>query len=128
MPGPNTPVIKGNKAYGDRTALDRLALTGSGLKQGNADYIPSTRRPVGRPQGAATAVQPNPALGTNAVPPDHIALMEDFSRASLVAQIAEATAQDMMAGPWLRKYAEFARRELQRKADALRQKTPFFDE
>lgn len=127
MPGPNTPVIKGNKSYGDRTALDRLAIAGSGLKQGNADYVPTQRNPVGRPPGATNVVRGNPAMGTDAIPPEHTALMKDFSRASLVAQIGEAGAQDMMAGPWLRKYAEFARREVQRRAEALRNQTPMFE-
>lgn len=127
MAGPNTPVIKANKAYGDRKALDRLAITGSGLKQGNADYVPRTRRSVGRPRGTtAPAVQPQQAAPP--IPQEHIAMMEDFARSALVAQVAQAAAQDMMAGPWLRKYAEIAQREVQRKADVLRQNTPFFEE
>lgn len=127
MAGPNTPVIKANASYGDRKALDRLAITGSGLKQGNADYVPSTRRSVGRPRGAtAPAVQPQRAAPP--IPQEHIAMMEDFARSALVAQVAQAAAQDMMAGPWLRKYAEIAQREVQRKADVLRQNTPFFEE
>jgi len=127
MAGPYTPALKSNRQYGDRTALDSLAITGSGLKQGNADYVPQTRRPVGRPQGA-TSTSAQPQQVAPAIPQEHIAMMEDFARSALVAQVAQAAAQDMMAGPWLRKYAEIAQREVQRKADALRQNTPFFEE
>lgn len=124
MPGPQTPVIRQNKQYGDRQALDRLAQTGSGLKQDNADYIPQQRNPIGRPPGP----QPAAAAPTESgVPPEHAALIEDFSRAALVAQVGAAVAQEMMAGPWLRMYAQLADGDYQTKGESVRSKTPFFE-
>ncbi len=122
-----TPVIKANKQYGDQKALDVLTRTASGLRQGNADLVPTERRGVGRPAGAAA----QPAVGGTPapeIPPEHIVLMEEFARRAAVAQRANAAAQDPLAGPWLRAYAEQAQVKAEESAQSLRSQTPFFNE
>lgn len=129
MPKPTTtPIIRPNKAYGDQKALDSLKRQASGMKQGNADVLPTERRGPGRPAGTG-AVQPTPQAQPEAagIPPEHIALMEDFARATAVAQTAAAAAQDPTAGPWLRMYAQYAEDELRSKGEKVRAGTPFFE-
>lgn len=130
MAGPQTPVIKGNKAYGDQKALDSLARQGTGMKYDNAGPV-TERRGAGRPTGSTAAPAPGvpgpagaPAPG---VPGSEAELMENFSRAALVAGVGQATQQELMAGPWLRKYAEFSQVDVDRKGKALQAGTPFFD-
>ena len=127
MAGPQTPIIKGNKAYGDQKALDSLQRAGTGLKQGNADILPTERRGVGRPAGTSTGQVPQTTQpGVPGIPAEHVQLMEDFARATAVAQIGKAAASDPLAGPWLRAYAQRADTELAVKAERMRAQTPFF--
>jgi len=126
--GPNLAVIKGNKAYGDQKALDSLTRQSSGLSFDNAGPV-TERRGAGRPQGSAqvagvpgAAPAPEPLI-----PQEHAALIESFARAALVAQVGEASRRDMMAGPWLAQYAEFAQNDLAKKGVALQTGTPNFE-
>lgn len=127
MPGPTTPRIQGQKQYGDQKALDSLKRAGSGLKQGNADILPTERRAAGRPVTTGAGIAPQQAPVEPGIPPEHVALIEDFARATFVAQTAARAAQDPMAGPWLRSYAQFAENEVMTKGERVRSSTPFFD-
>lgn len=128
MPGPQTPIIKPNKQYGDQQALDALARQGSGLKFDKAGPV-TERRGVGRPPGAATARPPaaQPVAPATPIPEEHIRLMEEFARSALVASVWRQAAQDPMAGPWVRQYAKMAEEDYVRKGSRLRDETPFFE-
>lgn len=128
MAGPQTPVIKGNKQYGDAKALDSLKRQATGLQYDNASTLPQERRGVGRPAGP-TAGQAIPQAQPEApgIPPEHVAMIEDFARATFVAQTGSRAAQDPMAGPWLRSYAQFAEQEVIAKGERVRASTPFYD-
>lgn len=126
MAGPQVPIIKGNKAYGDQKALDSLTRQGTGMKYDNAGPVTERQGP-GRPVSSGAGVAQMGNTGGQGVPPREVELMENFSRAALVASVGQATAQEIMAGPWLRKYAEFSQQDVERKGKALQANTPFFD-
>lgn len=123
MAGPQTPVLKSNKAYGDQKALDSLTRQGTGMKYDNAG-APTERQGPGRPPGAASALA-MPGVEPS-IPGEHADLIENFSRASLVAQVGAAAGQEMMAGPWLRQYAALSQDYLKAKAKDLQVGTPNF--
>ena len=107
---PNQPV------YGDMKRLTQLA---SGLKQSNADSVPTIRTPAGRPAGSTSAPAPAmPGAEVGSIPEEHLAIMDSAARAMRTAGIARQAAADPLAGPWLRAYAQRAEAEA---ADRLRQ-------
>ncbi len=130
MAGPQTPVIKQNKQYGDQKALDSLTRQGTGMKYDNAGPV-TERRGAGRPPGSVAAPAPGMPGPTGApapgVPGNEAELMDRFARATLVASVGQASAQELMAGPWLRSYAQFSYEDVERKGKALQAGTPFFD-
>lgn len=110
-------LVTDNKQYGDMT---RLAQLESGLKQGNADSVPTPRTPAGRPSGSGGTIAPTGDVGApvSAIPAEHTSIMENAARALRVSNMARAAASDPLAGPWLRSYAQYAEGDA---ADKLRQ-------
>lgn len=99
---PNQPV------YGDMQRLTQLA---SGMKQSNADSVPTLRTPAGRPAGSTSAPAPAAAPIGAGIPEEHVAIMEQAARALRTANIGKAMAADPLAGPFLRMYAQVAEQE-----------------
>ena len=112
-----TPALKSNAQYGD---MKRLAQLSSGMKQGNADSVPTLRNPVGRPAGSTSAPAPAAAptgAVASGIPEEHMAIMDRAARAMRTANIGRQMAADPLAGPFLRMYAQMAEQEA---ADRLR--------
>jgi hypothetical protein len=114
--------------YGD---IAKLKAMSTGVKKTGGVYGATVQRnPVGRPQGsssaaAAPAVAPQAAPQPNPqIPPEHLALMDNYARAKAAAIKWQGFAQSADAGPWVQFYAQVAQRQLDQAAIQLKGATP----
>ena len=122
----------GRPNWGDKVKLNAEKQAGGGFHKSHGNSGPMVQAaPVGRP--AATPeipVAPVPApqnpQTSPQVPPQQIALMQNYARARATdtnwAQLASAAD----AGPWVRYYAQVAHAQLMAAAQALKANTPDF--
>lgn len=124
---PSTSVAQ----YGDQKKLASLA---SGLKQSQGTSGPLVERtPVGRPAGKTAQpeaqepiqepVIPSPGL---AIPPEHLALINQTAQAKRAAMIAGQLSQYPDAGPWVQSALQQAWSTYVETSKKTRVITPFF--